>query len=60
MKMATWFFSLLLPRRDREVLLGDLIEERALLASSLPPRDAARWYRSQVLRSIPPVMWPLV
>jgi len=54
---ATWLFSLLLPRRDKEMLLGDLIEEHALLASSLGLRGASQWYRSQMLRSIGPVMW---
>jgi hypothetical protein len=55
--MITWLFGLLLRQRDREMILGDLAEERALLAASLTPRHAARWYRRQMLRSIPPVIW---
>jgi hypothetical protein len=50
-------FSLILRERDREMLLGDLHEERAVLAASLPPREVARWYRRQVIRSIAPVVW---
>ncbi len=55
--MITWLFGLLLRARDREMILGDLVEERALLAATLSERQAAGWYRRQVLRSIPPVMW---
>jgi hypothetical protein len=55
--MIAWLFGLLLRQRDREMILGDLVEERGLLAATLPARQAARWYRRQMLRSIPPVMW---
>jgi len=55
--LATWLFSLVLRQRDKEMLLGDLIEEHALLISSQGPRHASRWYRNQMLRSIVPVMW---
>lgn len=55
--MITWLFGLLLRQRDREMILGDLVEERELLAATLSAREAARWYRRQMLCSIPPVMW---
>jgi hypothetical protein len=55
--MITWLFGLLLRARDREMILGDLLEERALLAATLSPHQAAGWYRRQMLRSIPSVMW---
>src|SRR5579872_537131 len=55
--MMTWIFGLLLPKRDKEMLLGDLLEERLLIESSTGRREAARWYRRQVLRSCGPVMW---
>ena len=55
--MMTWFFGLLLPKRDKEMLLGDLVEERHLIEGSMGRREAARWYRAQVCKSVPPVMW---
>jgi hypothetical protein len=55
--MMTRLFGWILRDRDREMILGDLAEERALLASSLSPSQAARWYRRQVIRSVAPVMW---
>ena len=55
--MTTWIFGLLLPKRDKEMLLGDLVEERLLIESSMGRGDAARWYRRQVLKSCGPVMW---
>jgi hypothetical protein len=56
-RSATWLFGLVLPQRDREMLLGDLEEEYALLASTLPPRKASRWYWNQVIRSAAPLLW---
>jgi hypothetical protein len=55
--MTAWLFALLLRRRDREMILGDLAEERALLAGTLSPSALARWHRSQMLRSVPPILW---
>jgi len=54
---ATGLLRIFLPERDRETLLGDLVEEHALLASTLPPRAASRWYWGQVLRSAAPLFW---
>jgi hypothetical protein len=55
--LATWLFSLLLRQRDKETLLGDLIEEHASLASVLGRRQASEWFWSQMARSVPSVLW---
>jgi hypothetical protein len=47
--MMTWLLKLILPRGDREAVLGDLAEERSL--------HDQHWYREQVLRSIGPIVW---
>ncbi len=49
--------SLFAPRRDREMIAGDLAEEYALLASTAGPRAASRWYFNQALRSAGPLLW---
>jgi len=45
----TWLLKLVLPRGDRDAVLGDLAEERSL--------HDQHWYRQQVLRSIGPIVW---
>lgn len=49
--MITWLLKLVLPRADRDAVLGDLAEERAL------QKNPDRWFRRQVLRSLGPIMW---
>jgi hypothetical protein len=49
--MMTRLLRLVLPRGDRDAVLGDLIEERALQA------NPDRWYRQQVLRSVGSIVW---
>ena len=49
--MMTWLLKLVLPRGDRDAVLGDLAEERAL------HDNPDRWYRRQVWRSLGPIMW---
>jgi hypothetical protein len=49
--MTTWLLKLILPRGDRDAVLGDLIEERALHA------NPDGWYRQQVLRSVGSIVW---
>jgi hypothetical protein len=49
--MMTWLLKLVLPRGDRDAVLGDLIEERALHA------NPDRWYRQQVVRSVGLIVW---
>ena len=56
-RVATWLFGLFLPDHDREMVIGDLVEEHALLATSLSPAHASRWYWKQVAASVGPVLW---
>ena len=49
--MMTRLLRLVLPRADRDAVLGDLAEERAL------HENPDRWYRRQVLRSLGPIVW---
>jgi hypothetical protein len=56
-RLASWLLGLCLPQRDKETVLGDLVEEHALLASTLSPRDARRWYWDQALRSSARLFW---
>jgi hypothetical protein len=56
-RVATWLLGCLLPPRDREAVLGDLIEEYAIRAGSAPLSTVARWYWWQVSRSIPQILW---
>ena len=53
---ATWFFSRLVPKGDREHLIGDLAEEYALRARTESEAVAARWYLRQIYASIVPLM----
>jgi hypothetical protein len=55
--MATWLLERVLPERDQEAILGDLIEEYELRARSTTPRMVSRWYRGQVCRSISQMAW---
>lgn len=52
-RVATWLIDRLLPERDHEAVLGDLVEEYAIRARSGTPSMASRWYWGQVCRSIP-------
>ncbi len=56
-RFASWLIGLAAWNRYQEMLTGELKEERALLAASQGERAASHWYRSQVLRSIAPLMW---
>ena len=55
--MATWLVERVLPERDREAILGDLIEEYELRARSTIPWMVSRWYWGQVGRSVPRMVW---
>lgn len=56
-RSAAWLMRVLAPERDKETILGDLIEERAMLARSHSPLKASLWFWEQVLRSVGPVIW---
>ncbi|WP_407343577.1 hypothetical protein [Pengzhenrongella phosphoraccumulans] len=47
----------LVPIADEDELLGDLAEGRARWAAVHGERSARRWYRSQVLRALPSLIW---
>jgi hypothetical protein len=55
-RLATWLLGRLLPERDRDAVLGDLVEEYALRLRSASPSTVSRWYWGQVSRSIPPTL----
>jgi hypothetical protein len=55
-RVGEYLLSLCLPRKDREVVAGDLEEEFASKAESRGTFVARVWYWSQVVRSIGPVV----
>jgi hypothetical protein len=59
-RVATCLLKCLLPPTDREVVLGDLIEEYAIRARSDPASTVDRWYWGQVYRSIPQAQWSAI
>lgn len=59
-RIATWLLACLLPRADREAVLGDLVEEYALRVQSTSSSRALWWYWGQACRSIPLMLWSSV
>lgn len=57
LRVATWAFSWLAPRSQREALLGDLSEEYSLRAQAGSPSAAVKWYLQQLCASVPPLLW---
>ena len=55
--VACWFLGSVVPAPYREALLGDLIEEYALLAESASPIAASRWFWKEAGRSVAAVFW---
>jgi hypothetical protein len=47
----------LVAEADEDEVLGDLAEGRARCAAAQGERPARRWYRGQVLRTLPPLVW---
>jgi hypothetical protein len=60
LQVATWAFSWLAPRGQREALLGDLAEEYALRANAASAAAARSWYLRQLCTSAPPLLWSRV
>jgi len=54
-RLANRLLDLVMSSRSKEMLVGDLTEEFHLLAST-HPRRASRWYWSQVIRSVAPLL----
>jgi hypothetical protein len=57
MHVATCIFSRLVPKGDREPLIGDLAEEYALRVNAASSSAALKWYLQQIGASIPPLLW---
>ncbi|HUK90802.1 MAG TPA: hypothetical protein VLZ81_10410 [Blastocatellia bacterium] len=57
LKLTAWFLRAFLSERDRETLVGDLIEEHNLIAKAKRERTASRWYWKQVIVSVRPLAW---
>jgi hypothetical protein len=55
--LASRLLQSLLPEKDRDAVVGDLIEESALRARASSRTSATWWYWGQVARSIPLVLW---
>lgn len=56
-RMASWLIGRVLPERDGEVILGDLIEEYAVRVRSESHATVSLWYWGQVGRSLPRMLW---
>lgn len=56
LRVAIWFFSRLVPKGDREPLIGDLEEEYLLRVRADSSSAPVVWYLRQICCSIPPVL----
>lgn len=56
-QVAKWLLERLLPEKDRNTIVGDLIEESALRARASTRIATAWWCWGQVARSIPLLLW---
>jgi hypothetical protein len=57
LQVVTWIFSWVVPKDQREPLIGDLHEEYALRAKSASSAGALKWFLKQILASLPPLLW---
>jgi hypothetical protein len=57
LRVLAWLFSWLVPKDQREPLMGDLAEEYALRASADSSSAPLKWYLKQICASIPPLLW---
>jgi hypothetical protein len=57
LELAAWILSRLMPPGESEALVGDLLEEYALRATTGPHSAALRWYLRQILVSGLHLMW---
>ena len=55
--VAMWMLSRLAPAGERETLVGDLMEEHALRASTISSAAARQWCLRQVCASALPLLW---
>ena len=57
LRAATWIFSQLAPREDREAMVGDLFEEFALRSTTASVSAATRWCLQQIITSAAALLW---
>jgi hypothetical protein len=57
LRVATWIFAWLVPKAEREPLIGDLAEEYTLRTKTASSSSAFKWYLQQILASVPPLAW---
>lgn len=57
---AEYVLQLILMKKDRESLIGDLAEEYAEIATKYGVRKAKFWYHKQVFSSAVPLLWKAV
>ena len=57
LQAATWVLSRLVPRNEREALVGDLAQEYALRAHAASAAAARKWYLRQLCASAAPLLW---
>jgi hypothetical protein len=55
--LAAMALSWLVPRADRDALIGDLLEGYALRRDQTSGFAALRWYWRQIFASVPPLLW---
>ena len=55
--MATWILLWLVPKHEREPLVGDLTEEYVLRTNAASSSAALKWYLQQVCASVLPLLW---
>ena len=58
--VALWMIMWVVPKTDRDEFVGDLVEEYEIILKERGRTEAMRWFRGQVLRSIPHcLLWRL-
>ena len=55
-RVAWWIIKPIVPEDYREVFIGDLLEEYEIILEEKGLAEARRWFRGQVLLSIPPLL----
>jgi hypothetical protein len=60
LQVVTWAFSWLVPRSEREAILGDLAEEYSLRVKAVSSGAASEWYLRQIFTSAASLLWARV
>ena len=56
-RLPAWLLARLLPGRELEYVVGDLVEEYALRSRRASTLQVKSWYTMQICRSIAPLLW---